>query len=255
MSADGRYIAFSSDAPDLVDGDTNTCPGVWLQPGQCPDIFVHDRQTGDTTRVSVSSQGAETNGRSDSPVISADGRYVAFWSDASNLVEDDTNVCPPFESALGHCADIFLHDRQTGETTRVSVGVASNQGNGWIESDAFGMSSDGRYVAFEAESTNLVLGDTNEKFDVFVRDREAPAPALTATDIAALEAAPPPVINTVDDCGDPPKDSGVPFWRDKDNALPGVLILIVVALICERWWSRRQAASGGKADPGDEEDD
>jgi len=254
VSADGRYIAFSSDAPDLVEGDTNTCPAVWQQPGQCPDIFVHDRETGSTTRVSVSGQGDEANDRSDWPAVSADGRYVAFWSEASNLVAGDTNVCPPFESSPGHCPDIFVYDRQTGETTRVSVGITGNQGNGWLESDPPAISADGRYVAFESWSTNLVLGDTNEGTDVFVRDREAPAPALSASEVAALEAAPPPEIDTVDECGEPPKDEGsAPFWRDRDNVVAGALVMmVVVAFFFERWWSWRLSASGEDADPQDE---
>jgi Tol biopolymer transport system component len=81
ISADGRYVAFSSWASNLVPGDTN---GV-------RDIFVHDRVTGQTTRVSVASDGTEGNGHSDLPSISADGRYVAFASEASNLVPGDTN--------------------------------------------------------------------------------------------------------------------------------------------------------------------
>ena len=101
ISADGRYVAFESDASNLVSGDTNGAR----------DVFVHDRQGGGTTRVSVASDGAQGNGGSAHPSISADGRYVAFQSDASNLVSGDTNGW----------SDIFVYDRQTGQTTRVSV--------------------------------------------------------------------------------------------------------------------------------------
>ena len=80
ISADGRYVAFESDASNLVSGDTN----------YHPDIFVHDRQTGQTTRVSVASDGTQANGHSFDPSISADGRYVAFGSEADNLVSGDT---------------------------------------------------------------------------------------------------------------------------------------------------------------------
>jgi Tol biopolymer transport system component len=101
LSADGRFVVFVSEASNLVDGDANNVA----------DIFVRDRETARTERVSIGSAGEEANGGSDSPSISADGRYVAFYSEASNLVADDTN-------RLG---DMFVHDRQTGITQRVSL--------------------------------------------------------------------------------------------------------------------------------------
>jgi hypothetical protein len=91
LSADGRYVAFASDASNLVPGDTN---GTL-------DVFVHDRVTGETSRASVSSYFWQGNGGSWYPSLSADGRYVAFWSWASNLVTGDTN----------EAADVFVHDR------------------------------------------------------------------------------------------------------------------------------------------------
>jgi TolB protein len=102
-SQDGRFVAFHGLASNLVPGDTNATY----------DVFVHDRRTGITTRVSVDSSGAETNWSSVSsePSISADGQAVAFYSDADNLVPHDTN----------NTGDVFVHDRQTGTTTRVSV--------------------------------------------------------------------------------------------------------------------------------------
>ena len=99
ISGDGRYIAFVSTANNLVSGDTNICSS-YLLPGQCPDIFVHDRQTGQTIRASVASDGSQSDGDSAGVTISADGRYVAFHSFASNLVSGDTNNCP----------DVFVHD-------------------------------------------------------------------------------------------------------------------------------------------------
>jgi Tol biopolymer transport system component len=150
ISGDGRYVAFRSDASNLVPDDTNGYP----------DVFVHDRLTGQTTRVSVAGDGTEGNGFSESPSISGDARYVAFRSDASNLVPDDTNGCP----------DVFVHDRQTGETTRVSVASDGTQGNAQAVCPA--ISSDGRYVAFPSFATNLVLGDTNGWADTFVHDRD-----------------------------------------------------------------------------------
>ena len=150
ISADGRYIAFSSSAPDLVPDDTN---------GRT-DVFVHDVQTGNTTRVSVSSEGEQCDLASKYPAISADARYVAFYSKASNLVPGDTN----------QEGDVFVHDRRTGKTTRVSV--ASDGTPGAVQSDNPSISGDGRYVAFQSYAGNLVPGDTNERADIFVHDRE-----------------------------------------------------------------------------------
>jgi Tol biopolymer transport system component len=148
ISGDGRYVAFQSLSSDLVDGDTN---------GKM-DAFVHDRSTGQTTRVSVSSNGEEGNDTSWSPRISADGRYVAFSSDADNLVVGDANGF----------RDVFVHDRYTRETTRVSVSSTGEEGNG--DSNWHDISPYGHWVAFSSEADNLVEGDTNENMDVFVHD-------------------------------------------------------------------------------------
>ncbi|MDO8282301.1 MAG: CFI-box-CTERM domain-containing protein [Thermodesulfovibrionia bacterium] len=149
ISADGRYVAFESEASNLVAGDTNGLN----------DVFVHDRFTGETSRVSIDSSGAQGNNISGTPSISADGRYAAFISDASNLIAGDTNGF----------TDVFVHDRTTGQTTRVSIDSSGVQGNNesWWPS----ISADGRYVAFESDATNLVAGDTNGFTDVFVHDR------------------------------------------------------------------------------------
>ena len=149
ISADGRYVAFDSRATNLVPDDTNNAA----------DVFVHDRLTGETTRVSVLSGGAQSDGLSEHPTMSADGRYVTFESHARNLVPDDTN-------AMG---DVFVHDRVTGETTRVSV--ASDGTESGAHSLYPAISGDGRYVAFESWGSNLVPGDTNGTLDVFVHDR------------------------------------------------------------------------------------
>ena len=151
ISDDGRYVAFASRAANLVSGDTN----------QWDDVFVHDRQTGVTERVSINSAGVQGNGLSFAPVISGTGRYVAFTSNATNLVPGDTNGV----------ADIFVRDRQTGATERVSVGVGSTQPN--AASGHASISSDGRYVAFSSDASNLVSNDTNGTTDIFVRDRQA----------------------------------------------------------------------------------
>jgi len=151
LSADGRYTAFRSRATNLVAGDVNGLR----------DIFVHDSRTGQTTRVNVSSAGAQAiDGDSDRATISADGRYVAFHSNATNLVENDTN---------GQ-ADVFVHDRLTGETIRASVSSAGLQAN--AASDTATLSANGRYVAFQSDATNLVLGDTNTLKDIFMHDNQ-----------------------------------------------------------------------------------
>ena len=151
ISANGRYVAFASEADNLVEYDTN---------GSC-DVFVHDRQTGETTRVSVSSTGEQADDDSRSPAISADGRYVAFKSTAGNFGWWDTR---------GYW-DVFVHDRQTGETELVSVEIFGLY-TGNSHSGSPSISADGRYVAFESGATNLVQDDTNVKPDIFVRDRQ-----------------------------------------------------------------------------------
>jgi hypothetical protein len=162
ISYDGRFVAFQSDADNLVDGDTNGD----VDPFTGNDIFVHDRKTGQTTRVSVSSAGVQGNHNSSSPSISSWGRYVAFGSYADNLVFGDTNADDDPNSGT----DTFVHDRQTGQTIRVSVSSAGVQGNDRSYSPS--ISSDGRFVAFRSYADNLVVGDTNGDSDIFVHDRQ-----------------------------------------------------------------------------------
>lgn len=150
ISADGRYAAFSSDANNLVSGDVN---------GK-RDIFLHDRNTGVTTRVSLRTGGGEANGDSYSPVISDDGRIIVFYSLANNLVDGDTN----------NRTDIFAHDRLSGQLTLVSR-VLSGTTNG--DSRDPDISADGRFVTFVSSASNLVGGDNNFKDDVFRFDRQA----------------------------------------------------------------------------------
>jgi Tol biopolymer transport system component len=144
ISAEGRFIAFESDASNLVEGDTN---GV-------ADVFVRNQKTKMTLRVSIDSNGSQGNDSSHAPALSADGRFVAFESYASNLVEGDTNGT----------SDIFIHDRKTGETTRVSMDSQGNQSNGHSAVPA--LSADGRLVAFESHASNLVEGDINGTSDI-----------------------------------------------------------------------------------------
>jgi uncharacterized repeat protein (TIGR01451 family) len=149
ISADGRYVVFSSTADNLVAGDTN---------GSL-DAFVRDRVSGNTKRVSISSDGRQGNNDSEAVAISADGRYVAFTSWANNLVAHDTNGV----------IDVFVHDSLNGKTTRVSVNSTGEEGNYFSMANA--ISADGRFVAFRSAADNLVYGDTNGYQDVFVHDR------------------------------------------------------------------------------------
>ena len=150
ISDDGRYVAFESEADNLVMNDNNNVS----------DIFVHDSETGITIRVSVDSIGNEGNDESEYPSISSDGYYIAFKSAADNLVMNDNN----------DTGDIFVHDSQTGQTNRVSVASSGKEGNN--ESKYPAISGDGRYVAFLSFASNLVDNDTNGVWDVFVRDRQ-----------------------------------------------------------------------------------
>lgn len=208
MSADGRYVAFESRATNLVPGDTNGTA----------DIFVYERDTGTVSRASMGPGSSEADGASWRPSISADGRFIAFCSAASNIVANDTNGAPDafrvdrqacervrvsansdghqssggcsrtamsldgrfvaFQSGAtdlvdgdsNHQADVFRHDLETGETVLVSVNSDGGQANGDSGSHGIGISEDGRLVAFDSDATNLVPDDNNNASDVFVRD-------------------------------------------------------------------------------------
>jgi hypothetical protein len=199
LSADGRYVAFASDATNLVPGDTNNAT----------DVFVYDRQARTTTRVSVAAGGGQAGDASFSPSLSADGSVVAFLSRATDLVAGDAaggenvfvrdlraartirvssgGAASPALSADGRVvafastsatlvpddtngeSDVFAFDRDTAVTERVSVGSGGAQAD--RASVAPAVSGDGRFVAFASDATNLVPGDTNQRADVFVRDR------------------------------------------------------------------------------------
>jgi Tol biopolymer transport system component len=150
ISADGRFVAFSSKATSLIANDGNS---DW-------DIFVHDRKKKKTRRVSIPTGGGIPNSASFDPSISADGRYVAFQSFASNLISNDGNAA----------ADIFVHDRKNKKTRRVSIPTGGGIPNS--RSDAPSISANGRFVAFQSSASNLVANDGNAHEDIFVHDRK-----------------------------------------------------------------------------------
>lgn len=176
ITPDGRYVAFSSHAMNLVVGDTNGLA----------DVFVFDRDRRVVERVSVNSEGEQTisdvgcptsgchgfvAGHSTRPSISADGRYISFTSTASNLVRHDTN----------DFVDAFVHDRKSGKTIRVSIDSEGRESYPCSEPRSYqcyltwgeiasSISSNGRYVVFDSRSPDLVADDTNGIYDVFVHD-------------------------------------------------------------------------------------
>ena len=151
LNADGRFVVFVSAASNLVTDDTNGYK----------DVFIHDRETGITERVSVSSNGTQADGGSSDAAISADGRFVAFNSFAENLVDGDINGA----------TDTFVHDRKTSITELVSVSSNGIQGN-FGSSNGVSISADGRFVVFASRASSL--GDNlDEYLDVFIHDRNS----------------------------------------------------------------------------------
>lgn len=172
ITDDGRYVVFDTFADDLVANDTNLAG----------DVFVHDRVTGATVRVSVDSAGGQADGLSEWASLSADGGYVAFYSIATDLVPNDTNGK----------ADVFVHDRDpdgngifdegNGTTTRVSLGLNGAEGDG--DSFSPSISADGTRLCFHSSASNLVAGDSNGTFDVFLLDRSAGTTIRVSVDSA-----------------------------------------------------------------------
>jgi Tol biopolymer transport system component/UPF0716 family protein affecting phage T7 exclusion len=162
ISASGRYVAFQSYASNLVVGDTNNSP----------DIFVYDTLTNSIRRVSVASDGTQGNDSSYGPSISADGRYVAFYSYASNLVAGDTN----------NAGDIFVYDTVTKTTRRISITNNGTQANGRSLNPS--ISADGSFVAFHSYASNLVSGDTNNNPDIFINEK---TPTISINDVTLSE--------------------------------------------------------------------
>jgi TolB protein len=161
ISPDARFVVFHSRATNLGPGDSNAAT----------DVFLRDRQTGTTERVSLGTAGVQANGDSYEGDVSGDGRFVVFTSEADNLVPGDSNGLP----------DIFLRDRQAGTTSRVSLGLNGAQANGEGSANPH-ISDDGRFVSFGSGAPNLVPGDTNGAWDVFLLDR-GPQGGVQFTDI------------------------------------------------------------------------
>jgi Tol biopolymer transport system component len=150
ISSDGRYVAFVSDAADLVADDNNLMS----------DVFVYDRLSGQISMVSLSATGRAASGSSRAPSLSSSGRFIAFSSTASDLVLGDAN----------NAEDVFVRDMQTGVTVRVSIGRSGENAQG--ESIDPVISANGRYVAFASTASNIANNDSNEASDVFVRDMQ-----------------------------------------------------------------------------------
>ena len=193
VSSNGRYVVFNSLAPNLISNDTNEIEDVFLHDNQTgettrlvegnsdveaitPDgryllyrakvsssnlweVYVFDRDTGETTLVSKSSDGEIGDGNSNGNSISDNGRYVVFESFADNLVPNDIN----------YERDVFIHDLFTGKTTLISITSDGEQ----LDVSSYNpvISGDGKYIAIQSAASNLVLNDTNEEDDIFVYDR------------------------------------------------------------------------------------
>jgi Tol biopolymer transport system component len=164
ISADGRYVAFESNATNIVNGTKG-----W-------NIFVRDLKSDKTRVASLTSSGKKENDKSANPWISGDGRYVVFESRATNLVKDDTNKK----------YDIFRRDLKQGKTVRVSVSSSGKQANG--NSRFPSISNHGGYIAFYSEATNLVSGDTNKVSDAFFRDERKGKTARVSVSSSGEEA-------------------------------------------------------------------
>jgi Tol biopolymer transport system component len=195
ISGDGRYVAFESDSTTLVAGDTNART----------DIFVKDRTTNATTRVSVATGGVQANNRSTNPKISGDGRYVVFASLASNLVSGDTNGTE----------DAFLHDRQTGITERVSLNSSEQQAASPCWSRHPAVSDDGRFIAFQSNPCAWGLPSVLNGASIWLRDRTLGTTLI----IAGGSTIGDPAFHTS------PIISGngryVGWWTSESNVVPG----------------------------------
>lgn len=166
LSADGRYVAYRSEATNLVLVGTNTFRKIYLL----------DRLTGSNTLVSRALGNAFVNTNCEPPAMSSDGRFIVFASRASNLLASDTNTK----------MDVFLYDVSTGKLELISKSTTGGFGNG--DSQYPSVTADGRYVSFSSDASNLVASDKNARRDVFVRDRLSQSTARVTVDSLGNEA-------------------------------------------------------------------
>ncbi|MBK7645081.1 MAG: PD40 domain-containing protein [Planctomycetes bacterium] len=195
ISDDGRFVAFNSNASNLVAGDTN---GNW-------DIFVRDRLLGTTERISVSTAGLQGDGDSFNPCISADGNRVLFFSSATTLVPGDTNGAQ----------DVFLHDRSTGTTERVSVSSTGAEGD--AESYESALTANGRYAVFTSSASNFIPGVVPAAAQIYLRDLVHGTTVLVSATPAGLPGSTPSRMATVSANG-----KLVAFWCGSTDILPGL---------------------------------
>jgi len=225
LSADGRYVVFDSYA-------TNLAPGEWMGSSK---VFLRDRQTGATQLVSISS-GGRTAGQCYSPSITPDGRFVVFYTIAALVPEDWNNE-----------SDVYLHDRVTGLTERVSVGAGGVEGNDGSECYLGSVSADGRYVTFSSWATNLVGVDTNAYPDVFVRDRQTGQTELVSVGIDWRMGDGESYAATISADG-----RYVAFLSPSTNLVSGVANGMTQVLVRDRLTARTQVVSVAEnGDPGD----
>jgi Tol biopolymer transport system component len=194
MSADGRFATFESRAGNLVPGDTNNAD----------DIFVRDRQAGKTELISVGIDGAPANRGAYFPSISADGRFVVFQSDSTNLTS----------GGASNAHQVFLRDRQTSTTELISVSTSGAPAIGHSLQPA--ISANGRFVAFESFAENLVPGDTNRAADIFVRDRQAGTTERISVSTVGAQANGVSRVPSISADG-----RFVAFSSEADNLVPG----------------------------------
>lgn len=204
LSADGRYVVFSSIASNLVSNDTNAKR----------DIFLRDTVANTTVRVSVATDGTQADDHNYVPDISGDGNIVTWYSVATNLVPGDTNGS----------MDVFVRDMRTGVTRRASVNTAGEQALG--DSATPRISRNGRYVAFYSNAANLVTDDTNRALDVFVRDlvdNKTHRVSLSTTGGDPMASSYYPSINA--------DGSRVAFYSSAQNLVPGKTTLVSDAFV------------------------
>jgi Tol biopolymer transport system component len=176
ISANGRFVVFESFADNLVPGDSNnTCDnnldGISIE--NCPDIFLHDLLTGQTTLVSILTNGTQSDGWSRNATISGDGSVVAFASTGSNLDGFEDDYACDTDSDLeedDNCPDVFLRNLNTGVTTIITRTVTGGAALGWADFPS--LSASGRFVSFESDSEHLVEEDASGNTDIFVYDSQ-----------------------------------------------------------------------------------